>query len=260
MQRDRKEKLEEVIASIQKRWGTRAIGRSSEQLGASVPHIISGFPDLDVAIGAGGIPRGRISELMGVPTSGMTTVALKIIAEAQASEGMVAYLDLERNFDPAYARRCGVLLEQLTLVHPYNAGEALNMLPDFVYNNGFDLLVCDMPAHAQGEARTGRKLTSTLGRMLAPLSKSNITLLFLTTLFANKRDMKNDLLDYPQQATLPHFATLRLLLKKERWLYRQRDIYGYEVRVIVVKNKLSAPGKEVRLDIFFNSPAEGVNL
>lgn len=250
MPADRKEKLDEAIATIHKRWGTRAIGRSPEQLAVNISTIASGFPELDSAIGSGGIPRGRITELIGAPTSGLTTLAVKIIAQAQASEGMAVYLDLKRNFDPAYARRFGVLLERMILVHPYNAGQALDMIPDIVHNGGFDLLICDMPIHVQQDGQIGRKLTSTLGRLLAPLDKSNITLLFLTTLKVNKRESKYGAPDYPRQATLPHFSTLRLLLQKERWLYRQQDVIGYEVEVIVVKNKLSAPGKKARIMIF----------
>ena len=257
---NRKEKLDKVIATIHNRWGSQAIGRSSQQLAIDIPTIASGFPELDAAVGTGGIPRGRISELMGVPTSGMTTLALKIIARAQAADGMVVYLDLQRSFDPAFAKKGGVVLERLTLVHPYNAGQALDMLPDFVYNGGFDLLICDMSARVQQDGQIGRKLTSTLGRLLAPLGKGSMTLLFLTTLKANKRGSENSAPDYPRQATLPHFATLRLLLQKERWLYRQRDVYGVEVRVMVVKNKLSAPGKQVRIAISFNDQMDGIDL
>ncbi|MFN2134714.1 MAG: hypothetical protein ACK2UK_02085 [Candidatus Promineifilaceae bacterium] len=245
----RKEKLDQVIGAIQKRWGSGAISRSSEQLARDTPRIATSFPSLDDATGAGGIPRGRIIELLGRPTSGMTTVALRIVAQAQADEGAAVYIDLERNFDPVYALRRGVLLEQLILVHPFDAGQALDMLPDFVRNGGFNLLVCDMPVRVQDKESTGRKLASTLGRLLAPLSKSNSTLLFLTTLAGQAGDGTPF---YPQQATLPHFATLRLLFQRERWLYRQRDVHGFETRVIVIKNKLSTPGQEARIAIYFD--------
>lgn len=260
MAADRKDKLEQVISAIQRRWGAQVIGRSSEQMDAEIPHIASGFPELDAALGTGGIPRGRVSELMGVPTSGMTTVALKIMARVQAAEGTVAYIDLERSFDPDYARRCDVLLEHLVLIYPHSAGQALDMLPDFVHNGGFDLLICDMPAQVQQEGRVARKLTSTLGRLLAPLSKSNTTLLFLTALTAYGKRPVMETAVYPSQATLPHFATVRLLLQKERWLYRRRDVSGYEAQVIVVKNKLATPGKEVRIAITLNDALEGETL
>jgi recombination protein RecA len=260
MAADRKDKLEKVISAIQRRWGTQAIGRSSEQLDTEIPHIASGFAELDAALGTGGIPRGRISELMGVPTSGMTTVALKIMAQVQMTEDAVAYIDLERSFDPDYARRCDVLLDRLVLVHPHSAGQALDMLPDFVHNGGFDLLICDMPAQVQQEGRVARKLTSTLGRLLAPLSKSNTTLLFLTALPSYGKGATLEATVYPSQATLPYFATMRLLLQKERWLYRRRDVCGYEAQVIVVKNKLATPGKRVRIAITFHGAVEGGDL
>jgi recombination protein RecA len=258
MPADGKEKLEKVIATIQKRWGAGAIGRSSEQLDGEVSHIASGYRQLDSALGIGGIPRGRISELIGAPTSGKTTVALKIMVQAQALGGMAVYIDLERNFDPAYARHCGVLLERLALVHPFSAGQALDMLPDFAYNGGFDLLICDLPAKVQEEEQIGRKLSSTLGRLLAPLSKGSITLLFLTTLAAHG-DPNEEPFVYPRQAVLPHFATLRLLFQKERWLYRQRDVHGFEARVTVVKNKLSAAGKQARIAILINGSPDGID-
>jgi recombination protein RecA len=248
----RKEKLDQVIGAIQKRWGAQAIGRSAEQVARETPHIATGYRPLDEATGAGGIPRGRISELLGVPTSGMTTVALKIVAQAQAGNGAAVYIDFDRNFDPSYALRSGVLLEQLVLIHPFNAVQALDMLPDFVRNEGFDLLVCDLPVRVQSEANTGRKLASTVGRLLAPLHKSNSTLLFLTTL-AGPGGKDGPV--YPQQATLPHFATLRLLFQRERWLYRQRDVHGFETKVTVIKNKLSPPGQEARITVFFDEGA-----
>lgn len=257
MPTDKKTKLDKVISTIQKRWGIEAIGRSSAQLPTKTPCIPTGFPDLDAAIGYGGIPRGRISELVGAPTSGMTTLALTITAAAQEAGGMAAYIDLQRNFDPAYAVQFGVLLDRLTLVHPFSAGQALQMLPDFVRNRGFSLLIWDMPAYLQQEDRVGRKLTSTLGRILAPLNKSNLTLLFVTTFLTNKSGAQESAADYPPQAILPHFATLRLLLYRERWLYRQRDINGYDTQVLILKNKLSAPGKTARIAIHFNDAHEG---
>ncbi len=257
MPANRKEKIARVISTIQKRWGAQAIGRSSEHLSAGVPHIGSGFPDLDVAIGGGGIPRGRIIELVGVPTSGMTTVALTIVAQVQASEGAAVYIDLGRNFDPAYAQHCGVLLNRLALVHPFDTEQALKMLPDFVHNGGFDILICDLPAHVQQEGTAARRLTSTLGRLLAPLNKGNAILLFLTTLATSGSESAVDTVFYPQQAPLPHFTTVRLLLRRKRWLYRQRDVCGYEVQVIVIKNKLAAPGRQVHLAITFNETIIG---
>jgi len=244
----KKEKLEQAITAIQERWGTHVIGRSVAQPKRTIPHIPSGFAALDSVLGVGGIPRGRISELMGVPTSGMATVALKVLANAQVLGDTAVYIDLERTFDPDYARRCGVTLASLTLVHPYDASQALAMLPDFFAERSVDLVLFDMPARLQEESRLARKLTSALGRLLASLSRGMGTLLFLTTLPATN----GTAVAYPRQGTLPHFASLRLLLEKEQWVYRQRDVVGYEAQVLVVKNKLAAPGPGVRITITFD--------
>jgi len=247
---EKKEKLELAISAIQKRWGTRIIGRSAQQAKKDFPSISTSFPQLDEALGIGGIPRGRISELIGIPTSGMATLALKIIAAAQEKGGTAVYLDLTRTFDPGYAWRCGVQLSHLTLIHPYTVQQSLAILSDFGINGGIDLLIFDMPLSLQNEPRTALKLSSTLGRLLAPLSKNESALLFLTSLPAESHAA------YPEQATLPHFATLRLQLSKERWLYKEQDVRGYEAQVLIAKNKLHTPGQNVRIDITFNGTVE----
>ena len=251
---DRKEKLEVAISAIQKRWGLRAIGRSASQSTPEIPHIPTSFPKLDTALGIGGIPRGRISELIGVPTSGMSTLALKITAQAQEQGVAGVYLDLERTFDPDYARRCGVRLSQLTVIHPYDVSQALAILSDFVIIGRVNLLIFDMPSHLQNEPQVARKLSTMLGRLLAPLSKNGSTLLFLTNL---PPQVSPTFSTYPNQAILPYFATIRLLLQKERWLYKQRDVRGYEAQALVVKNKLAPPGQQVRIGITFDGTVDG---
>lgn len=254
---EKKEKLALAISAIQERWGARIIGRSTKQLDRDFPVIATSFSQLDTALGIGGIPRGRISELVGIPTSGMATLALKITAQAQAKGGTAVYLDMARTFDPDYARRCGVRLSHLTLIHPYSAPQALSILSDLAINGGIDLLIFDMPLSIQNDPRTGLKLTSTLGRLLSPLSKNDSTLLFLTSLPPQDNPAASP---YPEQATLPHFATIRLLLQKERWLYKQRDVRGYEAQVLIVKNKMSPPGQSVRISITFNGTVDGDSL
>ncbi len=231
--------LEQTLADIQKRWGEKAIRRLSEQVD-STPLLPTGFAALDRVVG--GIPRGRISEIAGVPGSGMTTLALKIIAHAQAGSGIVVYLDGEQTFDPEYAYRCGVRLEQLFLARTPDNRLAIDLLPDFIINGGIDLLVHDLPWGTASEPAIMNRLATTLGRLIAPLSQSGCALLFLMSLPAGANG-------YPAHATLPHYAALRLLIQKERWLYRRRDIAGYEAQVVVVKNKLAAAGQQVRIVI-----------
>ena len=252
----KKEKAEKVISAIQKRWGRRIIGRSKGALTQPIAHIPTGFPQLDKALGIGGIPRGRISELLGAPTSGMATVALKIISHAQQRGGMTVYLDVGQTFDPDFALRCGVRLENLRLIRPHNLSQALAILVDLIINGGIELLIFDLPVNLQSGQVPAPKFTASMGRLLAPLSKSGGTLIFLTSL----RPLNNSLAAYSDQVTLPHFATVRLLLQKERWLYEQQDVRGYEAQAWVIKNKLARPGQKVRFGITFNGTVDGDSL
>lgn len=248
---DKQEKLEKALSRLHKRWGTRIIGRSTEQQPLAFPAISTSFPQLDEATGIGGIPRGRISELAGIPTSGMATLALKIIAELQKEGGTAVYLDLTRTFDPAYAWRCGVQFSHLTLVHPPAAQQSLALLADFAINGGIDLLIFDMPLKVQLEPRNALKLNATLGRILSPISRNDCTLLFLTSMTPQAASAD------PEEIALPHFATLRLQLSRERWLYKQRDVCGYKAQVLIAKNKLHPPGQKVPIEIIFNRAAGG---
>lgn len=250
---DKKRRFEKTISGIQQRYGLKAI-QPLKQTAESIPHLPTGFPDLDAALGIGGLPHGRISELIGIPTSGMSTLALKIIASVQGQGGTAVYLDVPHTFDPDYAHRCGVNLRQMMLVRPYNVSQAIAMLPDFAINGGFDLLVFDLPSSLQTTPQYQEQLSSALGRLLAPLSKSGCVLLFLTALPPSSDP---SLSTYPSQAALPHYASLRLLLQKERWLYRRQDIRGYEAQVQVIKNKLGPAGHTVPLTITFNGTVKG---
>jgi recombination protein RecA len=254
MTENKKDKLAHTISTLQQRWGSRIIGRYQLQSPADFPAISTSFPQLDEALGIGGIPRGRISELAGVPTSGMATLALKITAQAQRQGGSAVFLDLTRTFDAGYAWRCGVQLPQLTLIKPYTPSQSLAILSDLAINGGIDLIIFDMPLNLQTVSRTTRSINSTLGRILAPLSKNDSTLLFLTSLSPQME------INHTQDAPLSPFATLRLLLTKERWLYKERDIRGYEAQVLIAKNKLYKPGQHVRISITFNGTVDGDSI
>jgi recombination protein RecA len=242
---DKKKKLQMTLVGIQKRWGSKAIGLAKSRP-AAVPHLSTGFSNLDETLETGGLPRGRISEIVGVPTSGMATMALKMIANAQSRRGTAVYIDLEQTFDPDYADYCGVNLHQMILVHPYNLQQALAMLPDFIINGGMDILVFDVPLRLQAESQTMQLFSTTLGRLIAPLSKTSAVLLFLTTLLPGS---SFSLTAYPRYATLPNYATTRLFIEKVRWLYSRQDISGYEAQVLVAKNKLGPAGQKVRIKI-----------
>ena len=252
---DRKRRLEKTVTDLQGRFGLRAIGRSAD---APAPAVIpTGFPALDAALGIGGLPRGRVSEIVGVPTAGAATLALKTIAEAQARRGVApgaaVIIDMSRTFDPDYAQRCGVDLHRLMIVHPYNAQQAIAMLPDFIASSGLDLLVFDMPLHPTLEAERRQQLSSTLGRLLAPLSRSNAVLLFVTSLPPDS----DPLAGYPRALALLHYASLRLLVRRTRWLHQRQDVRGYEADVLILKHKLGKAGGEARIAVTFDGTVRG---
>jgi recombination protein RecA len=241
---DAKRRLEKTVEALQMRFGRRALRRGAET-DDSIPRLSTGFPALDRLLG-GGLPRGRIIELFGAPTAGTATLALTTVAQAQAQGQEAVYLDLERAFDPDYAARCGVLLSRVVLIHPQDPAQAFALLRDFATGDG--VLVCDLPLSAPADPRLVRALSSTLGRVLIPLSQSSLVLLCLVSLPPGHSA-------YPPDFPLRHYATVRLQLQRERWLYRRRDIRGYRAQVLVAKNKLGKAGKTASIDFIFDNGA-----
>ena len=222
-----RDRLADVVATIHDRFGAGALYRLREAKSAAT--LSSSFAALDEALG-GGLPRGRLVEIGGTPTSGAATLALKLVAGAQRRGDSALYLDLGQTFDPVYAGRCGVSLDHLLLVHPRNRPQALALLRDLVLSETGSVLVLDFPAPLSGAGADA--LADTLDRLLAPLARANTLLLCL-----NPRP--------PGQAA-PQ-ATVRLWLERERWLYRGHDIHGYQARVQILKNKGGRAGQQVSL-------------
>lgn len=253
MDPEKKRLLEETIAALQARWGVQAVGRRIPQDIPSIPHIPTTFPELDKALVIGGLPRGRISEIIGVPTSGMATIALQIISGAQAQVQTAIYIDPDHTFDPAYAAQRGLELNKIILVRPYNTDQALAILRDFILSGGINILVFDMPFSLLSQPQPAQALASTLERIIAPLSQTNCVLLFLTPLPTNNKPLQNgnksSLADYPAGAALPHFAAVRLFIQRESWIYKDRDIRGYQAQVVILKNKLGPPGNPISINL-----------
>ncbi|MCB0209358.1 MAG: hypothetical protein KDJ52_08515 [Anaerolineae bacterium] len=251
----KRKRLQATVVAIQRRWGRQALQRGQQAFDskADVPYISTTFPALDEALaGIGGIPRGRITEILGEPTSGMSTLALKIVTQAQAQGDTATYVDLGATFNPDYAARCGVKLSQLLLVRPASGREALDITRDLVTDRGTGLVIFDSVADlftASSEAQP-----FSLRILPQALAQSACALIFLTSLqFGNAQSLDN----YPSGLALPHFATVRLLLRKERWLQKQGDIRGYQARVLVLKNKLGSAGRSARIAITFNGVVHG---
>jgi len=253
--RNRK-RLESTVAAIQRRWGQKALRRGRPvTTTVTTPHIPTGFSELDQALaGIGGIPRSRLTELLGAPTSGMATLALKIIATAQAGGDVAAYVDLAATFDPDYAARCEVDLARLLLVRPQSGREALEIIQALISRREVGVLVFDAATQLLADPAGTRPLAAALSHLPALLAKSPCAPIFLTPLqFGEAASTAN----YLPGFALPHYATVRLLLTKERWLQKGPDVRGYQARVLVLKNKLGPVGKSVRIAITFNGVVRG---
>jgi recombination protein RecA len=246
---DRKQKLEKTVAILQDRWGSSAVRRLGQVERTTVPHIPTGFPALDEALVIGGLPSGRISEFVGIPTSGMATVALTIAGRAQDQSGTVVYIDVGHNFDPDFAAHCGIDLNRLLLVRPADVSQALHILQDFVASSGIGTLVFDADQSLFREPRPAKTLVTTLDRIIAPLSQTTCLLMFLTSF--SSTPSQPSLTGYPNGSIIPHHSSVRLFLKREKWLYKQGDISGYRAQIVVAKNKLGPAGKQVNLSIQF---------
>lgn len=237
---DDKSRLAETIQSLNQRFGGRTVRRLEAQRRAAIPRLATGFPALDGALG-GGLARGRLTEIANRPTAGMVTLALKIVAQAQAQGERAVYLDLGQTFDPAYAARCGVALDSLLLVHARDERQGFGLLRDLAEAGG--VLVCDLPLSAATTPALAQALTTVAGRLLLPLGRSSTVLLCLVSLPPGAA---------PPAFPLQHYATTRLLLERERWLYRGEEIRGYRARVLLAKHKLGTAGQTAVIDITLN--------
>lgn len=251
MPAEKKRRLEQTVAGLQARWGVRAVRRLGEDVTTPslTPHIPTGFAALDKALVIGGIPRGRVTELIGIPTSGMSTLALKIAANAQEGGRTAIYFDLDHTLDPDYAARCGVVLDQLAVARPEGVPQTTGLLHDLVLTAGAAILVLNLHSGLLAQAGITQTLSNTLARLMAPLAKTDSALLCLTAL-PPRRDTA--LKHYPAGINLPHYAAVRLLIQRERWLYKRQDIRGYEAQVEVVKNKFGPAGQRAPIAITFN--------
>ncbi len=227
------------MARLQLRYGPRALNRAAlPPVPAAVPHIATTFGALDAALGIGGLPRGRISEIIGPATSGKITLAAKVLAAAQRDpQALVVWLDLGRACDPDYLHRCGLDLERLLIVRPESGADALAITLHLVESNALAALVFDGLADLETEAEPF--LTGTLERLATLVTHTEMVLLFLVE-------------PHAQYRTLAHLATVRLEIRNERWLRRNGDVRGYEGQVRVLKHKLAPAGASVPIHITFN--------
>jgi recombination protein RecA len=274
--RSRQRQLDMAVATIHRRFGARSLlkGRPVSTTPGSPPHISTGFPALDRALGIGGLPRGRMCELVGPATSGKTTLALKFLAQAQAGGGQVAYVDQALYFDPDYAHRCGLDLSRLLVGTSHDLREALAATEALVRSGGLSAMVFDSLDFLWTDAQAAALLAATLNRLPAALSRANTTLLILheTAPAETATGASGELPSgnsppgevpvgaAPALSTLSHSAAVRLQVVRERWVRRHGDVRGYKARVEVLKNRLGPAGRVVNLTIDLNGTVRGNGL
>jgi len=244
------------VAAIHRRFGARALVKGRPASRDTVPHIPTGFPALDRALGIGGLPRGALCEVVGPATSGKTTLALKFLAQAQADGGQVAgqhvaYVDQALYFDPDYAHRCGVNLSRLLVGTSHDLREALAATEALARDGGLAALVFDALDFLWTDPQAASLLASTVTRLPQFLARSGAVLLVLHESAAGGS---------PALSALAHTAAVRLHVVRERWLKQGDDVRGYEARVEVLKNRHEPAGKAASLRIEFNGTVRGDGL
>ncbi len=235
MNPDQARRLDEVLHTIQRKWGTHALHRAtSADRAVPLATLSTGYPALDGLLDIGGLPRGHMSEWIGIPTSGAHTVALATLGTAQARGEETVYFDLDSTFHPTYAQSHGVTLGELLLVRPHSIDEALAIALDLLRSGGSGVLVWDALPAPGTTSREAMSWSTALQRFAQPLAASAWVFLFLNR---------------AGSPMLGRHASVRLGFTKTGWRYEHRNIVGYEVRVKVLRNRFGPEGRHVPLSI-----------